>query len=286
MKKLYLLFMAVTAFITTTTAQCPNPNGKALPFNYPTECYVYVTMTLPNADINVYNGVTRINTTDGQTDALGAGMVFYNCATPITLILLTRPDGTVCEISGDDIGVPATLPVKLSAFNAQLKSNGSVSIQWASEFEVESEKFVVQRSLDGVNYTNIGEVASAGFSMSTKRYSLDDAQLGERDAYYRLNMVDIDGKSEFSKSIYVNNRKGNAGNASLKVFPNPFRADIQIVGVSASEVNRRNIKVYTVAGKEINYTISGSNAITLDNRAPRGVYILRIHDKTFKLIKE
>lgn len=288
MKKLYLLLTAVMALITTTTkAQCPNPNGFAFPFKYSGQCYVFVTNTLPNADINVFNGVTKINTTAGQTDAVGQGTAFFNCAQTITRVIMTRADGSVCEISGARIAVLTVLPIKLSDFKAQVKGTSTAAIQWTSEFEVGSEKYVVERSLDGVTYTSIGEVEAAKNSMEKRRYTFDDAELGERAAYYRLQMVDLDGKRDLSKTIYVNNRRSTVtGSTTFNVFPNPFKSDVQLIGVNASDVNRKSIRVYNVAGKEIGFTVTGANAITIDASAPRGVYILRVQERTFKLIKE
>lgn len=286
MKKLYLLFSTVLALITTTaTAQCPNPNGFAFPFKYSTQCYVFVTNTLPNADINVYNGATRINTTESQTQADGSGTVFYDCSQNITRVLLTRADGSVCEITGNRIAVLTVLPIKLSDFRVQVKGNSTAAIQWISEFEVNSDKYVVERSLDGETYSPIGTVAAARNSMGKKHYSFDDAQLGDRAAWYRLQMVDIDGRKENTKSIYVNNKRSNAV-TSFKVFPNPFRTDVQLVGIGAADVNRRSIRIYNAAGKEIGFTVTGANAITIDANAPRGIYLLRINEKTIKLVKE
>lgn len=286
MKKLYLVLTTVAALLITTIAAGQCPSGIAYPFKYSTNCYVYVYGTLSNADINVYSGVTRINTTEGQTDTTGAGVVFFTCSQTITRILMTRPDGTVCDISGARIATLATLPVKISSFRAQLSASGTASLEWSSAFELQSEKYLVQRSLDGRTYTTIGEVAAAGNSMQTINYSFDDAQLGDRAAYYRLQMKDIDGKVDYSRSIYVNNKRSLPGSGSFKIFPNPFRAEVQLVGISAADVNRKSIRVYNAAGKEIGFSVTGANAITIDASAPRGVYMLRVDGKTFKLIKE
>jgi hypothetical protein len=288
MKKFYLIFTTVFALLITTTvsAQCPNPNGLAFPFKYGQGCFVFVTNTLPNADINVYDGVTKINTSAGKTGANGQGSANYDCSHTVTKVLMTLQDGTVCEISGNNIAVLATLPVKLSDFNAKLKGSGAATISWTSEYELESEKYVVQRSVDGRNFVNIGELPSAGSAVERRRYSLDDANLGDNAVFYRLLMVDIDGKTSLSKVIYVNNKKGSFGKGTLKIFPNPFKSDLQLIGISAADVNRRSIRLYNVAGKEIGFTVTGANAISIDANAPSGVYVLRVNDKTFKLVKE
>jgi hypothetical protein len=281
MKKIYLLLLAVTALYSASTAQCPN--GFAFPFKY-NGCYVFVTGTLPNADISVYSGVQRINTTEAQTNSNGQGTVFFDCNQTITRVILTTSTGTVCEISGANIAALAVLPVKLSDFRVQVKNNNTAAIQWASSFELDSYKYIVLRSTDGINYIPVSEVLASGNSMKTQGYKFDDITLGNGAAFYRLKMVDIDGRSELSKVVYINNKKGAGG--TLSVFPNPFRGDIQLVGITTSDINKRSIRVYSIGGKEINYSVTGANAITIDPSVPRGVYILRVKEQTYKLVKE
>ena len=287
MKKFYLFSMALLAIVMTTKAQpgCGVTTGFAFPFTFSGQCYVFVTGALPNAQIRAYNNVTLLNTTTASTDASGTGTVFFTCGQTINRILLVR--GTlVCEIPAINIAALASLPIKLSRFSAQVTGDNAAALQWTSEFELDSYNYIVQRSTDGRNFVNIGAVAASGNTIKRMGYDFKDASLGTGVAYYRLKMVDIDGKSEYSKIVYVNNKKSGFGGGQLAVFPNPFRSDIQLKDVPAADVNRKNIRLYNAMGKEINYTISGSNAITVDASAPAGVYILRVKEQTFKLVKE
>lgn len=291
MKKLYLLLIVALAFVTTSKAQCPNPNGMAFLFKINgNECVAHVSNTLPDAHIKVYSGLTELNLTQSKTVAAGpqagSGSVSYDCSLPVTLIVLVNNDLVTCEIGTANIAQPAPLPIKLSDFRAKLKNNSTASLQWTSEFESGSNKFVVERSLDGVSYSAIGEVPAAVYSETRKSYSFDDVQLGERAAWYRLRLVDFDGKQDLSKTVYVNNKYATGGSPTFSVYPNPFKSDLQLIGIKASEINRKSVRVYDASGREIAWTITGANAITIDNSAPRGVYILRVQEKTFKLIKE
>lgn len=285
------------AFVTTNSyAQCAYPNGVAVLFKVlGDQCIVHVSNTLPDAHINVFtgnanSGLTKINLTESKTVAdgpqAGSGSVTYDCSYPVTLIILVRNDNTTCEIGPGAISQAAPLPIKLNDFKATLKGNSIAALQWASDFESGSEKYVVERSLDGATYTAIGEVPAAVYSETRKSYSFDDTQLGERAAWYRLRLVDLDGKQDLSKVVYVNNKFAAGASPSFSVYPNPFRTDVQLVGIKASEINRKSIRVYDASGREIAWTITGANSITIDNSAPRGVYILRVQEKTFKLIKE
>jgi hypothetical protein len=287
MKKFYLFFIAVAAILTTTKAQnCPGPNPAfATPYITTSGCFVIVQNTIPNASIRVLNAQGQdITVGSATTSAAGSGSVTYNCnSSPAQVFAFVFVNGQAQTCLA--IVAPAiVLPVKLTGYSAQLQSNRKVRLNWSTAFEANSYAYIIEKSTDGKNFTTIGNVAASENSTSTIRYAFDDRDQLDGAAWYRLVMVDIDGTRSVSKTVYVNNKRIN--NGSFGIFPNPFKSDLQITGVSASDVNKRSIKLYNVAGKEIGYTISGANAITIDPRAPRGVYILRVMDKSFKLFKE
>jgi Secretion system C-terminal sorting domain len=285
MKKIYFFVVCFIALSVTVNAQstCTMPNGFGFPFKYSGGCYVFVTGTMANADINVYSGTTKINATIGaKTGNDGTGVAFFTCGQTITKIIITLPGGAACEISGDHLAALANLPVKLSRLQATLKGETTVGLKWTSVFELDSYKYLVERSTDGRSYTTIGQVDASGSSMLSHDYGYDDAQVGNGVAYYRLKMVDIDGKYDYSTVVYVNNKKGVSSEV-LSVFPNPFKAEIQLRGVSSGDINSKNIKVFNVTGKEVKYSVSGANAIRIDPNAPTGVYILKVQTQNQKV---
>jgi hypothetical protein len=286
MKKLYLFFIAVAALFTTKAQNCPGPLPPfATPYITSNGCFVIVQNMQANASLRVLNAQGQdITVGAATTQANGTGSVTYNCnSSPaqVFTFVIVGPETQTCFAT---VAPAVTLPVKLTGYNAQLQPNKKVKLNWSTSFEANSYAYIIEKSTDGRNFTVIGNVAASENSTSTVRYAFDDKDVLEGAAWFRLVMVDIDGSRSVSRTVYVNNRRSGGGKFS--VFPNPFRSDLQITGVAASDVNKRNIKLYTVTGKEIAYTISGSNAITIDANAPRGVYILRVENKTFKLIKE
>lgn len=287
MKKFYLFFIAVTAILTTTKAQnCPGPNPAfATPYITTSGCFVIVQNTIPNASLRVLNAQGQdITVASATSTAAGSGSVTYNCNSSPAQVFAFVIVGGVTQTCFAIVAPAVVLPVKLTGYNAQLQSNKKVRLNWSTSFESNSYAYVIEKSTDGRNFTTIGNVPASENSTSTVRYNYDDRDVLEGAAWYRLVMVDIDGSRSVSKTVYVNNKRSNGG--SFGIFPNPFKADLQITGFSASDVNKRSIKVYNIAGKEIGYTITGANAITIDANAPRGIYVLRVMDKTFRLIKE
>jgi Secretion system C-terminal sorting domain len=115
------------------------------------------------------------------------------------------------------------LPVTYSYFNGQNAGNKN-TLSWATTEEVNSERFDVLRSTDGVNFSVIGTVASHGGAVLTQ-YTFDDNNAPAGLAYYRLSQVDKDGKSSLSKIISVSNRKTGL---YIEKYPNPVHDNLTV----------------------------------------------------------
>ncbi len=89
------------------------------------------------------------------------------------------------------------LPVNFTSFTAT-GAGGKALLQWQTAQEENSHDFSVERSTDGVHYSAIGDVAAAGNSTSPKNYTFTDETPATGLNYYRLDEIDLDGKSMYS----------------------------------------------------------------------------------------
>jgi len=124
----------------------------------------------------------------------------------------------------------APLPVKLLDFTG-IRQDGQTKLAWATSQETNSSKFDVERSRDGHTFTIIGTVAAQGNSSTRTDYTFYDQQPLDGNNYYRLNQVDKDGRSEYSKVIKLNFGKQLA----LHINPNPAHAVVNIFVENAAE---------------------------------------------------
>jgi hypothetical protein len=177
----------------------------------------------------------------------------------------------------------ASLPIKLTAFNGRLKTDNSVTLDWTSAIEFDSYQYQIERSYDGKNYELVGTLKAAGASTELINYTFTDQLPSAGSFFYRLKQVDIDGRFEYSKVVYVNSKKG-AG-VITKVFPNPFTSEIQLIGATSADMTPGNIHVYSIAGQMVGFHITGANAIAIDQALPNGMYIIQVKDQRFKLLK-
>lgn len=89
------------------------------------------------------------------------------------------------------------LPVELSYFGAQAE-NTTVKLTWGTATEMNSDHFMVERSVDGQVYVPIGRVDAAGNSTSATHYAFSDMTATTGLHHYRLRQVDLDGQYAYS----------------------------------------------------------------------------------------
>ena len=188
------------------------------------------------------------------------------------------------------------LPVKLTTFNGKLV-NADAILNWNTASEINSNSFVVERSIDGVNFEGLGKVKAAGNSSSLKSYKYADvnalALVNKFSVvYYRLKMVDNDGSFEYSKTIEV---KTDADTKeSVKVNPNPFTNELT-VSIETLVDSKATLEVVDINGKvtltqNVNVT-KGTSAINVDGieKLKQGVYFVRVSTdlgtQVFKMVK-
>ncbi len=138
-----------------------------------------------------------------------------------------------------------TLPVTLLSFTAS-KQGAQNLLQWATTQEVNSSYFGVERSDDGVNFTSIGQVDAAGNSSLAKSYSLVDSKPVNGTDYYRLKMVDKDGKFSYSEIRSVNEAVG----FGVSIYPNPVENNLNL-NFSSDKAETVEVVVVDNGGKVV-----------------------------------
>ncbi|HEY8970810.1 MAG TPA: T9SS type A sorting domain-containing protein, partial [Puia sp.] len=89
------------------------------------------------------------------------------------------------------------LPVVFQSFTAVAR-DGQGYLQWQTSLEENSKEFIIERSTDGISYSEIGSVAAAGTSHTLRTYSFTDATPATGVNYYRIKEKDLDSKLTYS----------------------------------------------------------------------------------------
>jgi hypothetical protein len=193
----------------------------------------------------------------------------------------------------------STLPVSLVDFKGLYQDEGNVELSWVTNFEQNSDRFDIERSLDGVKWEVAGSIKAQGSSGVKKSYVFMDkvsrSVANKKDLYYRLRQVDLDSKAALSKMLIV--RVYNTHSLKMvSVSPNPAKNDIA-VNVQLNEQSFIVMKIVNGNGAEMMRKSvkadAGSNSYLMDgtsNLKP-GMYVLEVTINSkermiVKLIKE
>jgi hypothetical protein len=139
-----------------------------------------------------------------------------------------------------------SLPLELTDFSAKAAEK-NIDLFWETKNENNFNGFDIERSENGgQDFQKIGfEKGKGGSTTTNYRFTDTDVKAGI-DYYYRLKMLDFDGKFTFSNIQTA--RLLDYGQHQPSVFPNPV-SDILQVDWNGFEADR--ISIFDIAGREI-----------------------------------
>lgn len=185
-------------------------------------------------------------------------------------------------------GTVSPLPVKLGDFTTTLLDGDGI-LRWNTLQEFNTREFIVQRSLDGIHFQNIGSVKAAGQSTIKTDYTFSDAnvlQYGKETIYYRLQVMDKDGKMELTKVVTL---VLSSTSWNVRLVNNPVQSTLQLTVTGSTATT--SFRITDVSGNSYSTAvISGSGIIHIPvNDLPAGIYFLVTENgklrKTEKFIK-
>ena len=143
---------------------------------------------------------------------------------------------------GPSISVPATsLPVEWISFTADRLDSRNIQLRWETANEVNNDYFIVQRSIDGEFFEEIGTVDGKGTTDSPTSYSFLDNTYQANINYYRLKQMDLNGAFNFSNIVEVR-FEGKEDFLAFHVFPSPVKDVLTIESLGKiTEVYHVNI---------------------------------------------
>lgn len=170
------------------------------------------------------------------------------------------------------------LPLKLVSFTARNTGPGQITLDWTSENETNTSHFIIEKSTDGLSFIQAGNVTANG--SGAHQYQFTTAMMADIPVYfYRLKMVDQDGRFQHSNIVRVHN---NHTEIQLAVFPNPADEFITII----SNKNQQAI-ITNATGQIIEkiLLIKGSQTINMKSWKT-GLYFIRTEDQVKKILKQ
>lgn len=148
--------------------------------------------------------------------------------------------------------------------------NGLPHLYWKTAMESGASYFIVQKSVDAVNWVNADTIKAVGNSPSTTEYHFVEKQPFGNYRFYRIVQKDLNGKMNFSE---VKNVICEAGKSLVSIHPNPATESIILGGINPAEI--RQIEIFDVSGKRVLLTHKKQSKIDVHN-LPKGFYQLLV----------
>lgn len=231
-----------------------------------------VTFQQPGLWYNYLQGGTRIATGSSESFTLQPGQYYV-------------------FVSRDVTAAVNLLPLKLISFEAR-RTEQNIALKWVTAKEINVKQFSVERSLNAIDYTEVGTVKAINSSRQTV-YNFNDNDFAVYNAkgkvFYRLKMIDIDGKYSYSNVLVINPL---VNTRKLSVYPNPANGSRIYVDMdeplSATSVD---VSIKDASGRvysNSSVNVTGSNQqIPIDIKAlPTGIYLLNIETQKNTFVQQ
>ncbi|MEZ5045377.1 MAG: T9SS type A sorting domain-containing protein [Chitinophagaceae bacterium] len=241
--------ISVTLSPSSPTYNRPVPNGTSAPTTLSGNMVPYssFSFTAPVAGTYTFTAIGNV------VDNFGSLYLSpFNPATPLSNCLIANDNGSSAS-AGDNFTIsyylnagatytlvnstfyvgeygtfnvvitgPFTtpLPVEINNFYAQLNTQNQVELRWVTLTEKNSSHFIVQRSVNGLDFEDIATIHSKavnGNSESLISYQCID-KLPFSVNYYRLVQVDINGNMSFNTAIL---KVETQAVSTIQLFPIP-----------------------------------------------------------------
>jgi hypothetical protein len=174
-----------------------------------------------------------------------------------------------------------SLPVKYTSVKAAQKGK-NIQVEWEVMEESNVRRYTVEKSVDGIRFSNAGEVSATG-NISRESYQWLDVHPATGKNYYRVRAIQNDGTFLLSNIVLV---KMNVVKSIITVYPNPVKNGQINVHSDNLEKGTYNFELYDGRGRQIiNGLIHHSGGllhliIRPIHKLTAGMYYLKITNET------
>lgn len=196
----------------------------------------------------------------------------------------TDIEGNNRSIANIDLGAyeyQGTLPVELLSYTVHKRSDG-VLLQWTTASEKDNRKFIISRSVDGINFVELQQVPAKSHSNIAQLYDFVDVDPISGINYYRLEQQDYNGTLTV---LGVKSVDFGAG-VNLVVYPNPTANDVM---VSFAAQAFESLTLFNGNGQQLNRVeipaLSTEMKVSLHDYT-EGMYYLVFEGKEGKAVRK
>jgi hypothetical protein len=174
------------------------------------------------------------------------------------------------------------LPITLVSFKISTTDSNSVELIWATASERNFDKFVIEKSRDGLTFQSIGEVKGIGTSSTLQNYSFTDVNPVSGTNYYRLKSVDLDNSFAYSKTIFTS---FEGEKKTFSVYPNPSNGEAVNYTSNFEATDGDYIIVIDYLGVQVaSVEVGETNTVRFASTLKGGSYIVKYISKDYQKV--
>jgi hypothetical protein len=235
-------------------------------------------------DMTLYNRVGSYTNATGNTvwtimkDPTGTGAwALYGVCNVSSTLNATMRNGMSGFSHFGTAQSTSVLPIELLNFNGQNLGDKN-RLVWSTASETNNDYFTLERSNDGVSFSEVTRVNGAGTSTQLRNYETFDYFPNNGYNYYRLKQTDFNGVSSYSGIIVLENKFVIA--SVENIHPNPSSGDLNF-DLLSTEKGTALVEITDITGRVIlSYSMNvdnGTNALKVDlSTLAQGTYMLRV----------
>ncbi len=173
---------------------------------------------------------------------------------------------------------PPVPPFSFTQLEAKREA-GNIRLSWTVQNELDSNAYQVEKSLDGINFTQIDSLRNTAAITGPKTYSSLDENIAYGRNIYRIRYMDSSRQFQYSKSAEVIVENGTTG---IGVYPNPVVDRIMNIGFNQMPAGAYVARLLNNNGailfmKEIRHTGGTSLLpVAVKNETLKGMFVLQI----------
>jgi hypothetical protein len=185
--------------------------------------------------------------------------------------------------------VIVSLPIELESFNAQLNSSSKVGLNWITSAEMNASNFVVERSINGVDFDDEAIVfTEEGNSIADRDYAYSDniSSVNSDLIYYRLKMVDNNGDFKYSNIALIRLQQENQ--VTLVTYPNPAVNQLNITIPTEWQNKTIAYSMFNLSGNLVNQKTNNNAGQTETfniSSLPAGLYLVQVQNGSTKTVQ-
>lgn len=143
------------------------------------------------------------------------------------------------------------LPVRFVSLTAALQQQNAV-INWQVSYESDVNHYSIERSTDGINFTEAGVKAYNNIITTVNQYSFTDTKANNINGtiYYRIKELSDDGNAVYSNIISIKNQQTNT--EVFSVNPNPVVNGLANIKIVNTQVNSTiSLRLVALSGNTV-----------------------------------